>query len=1182
MMIGAGPDTRAMGATTDAWQDRVARRMAELYANDTQVRAARPRKIFASAALRPGMRLPQIVATVMEGYADRPALGQRVQELVTDPATGRRSVRLLSELKTITYRELWARVGVVSSEWQHHPEYPLNAGDFVCLLGFSSTDYTTIDLACIHMGAVSVPLQTSASAEQNMAIIAETKPRIIAVGIDYLDAVVEAVLAGSAPERLIVFDYEPEDDDQQDRLKSACGRLTGADSPVIVDTLSAVIDRGKTLSPTPLRVPDADDNPLLSLFYTSGSTGTPKGAMYTERMLAHGWLSASDALMQSEVPMIALNYLPMSHFAGHQLLVGTLASGGTNYFAAKSDLSTLFDDITLVRPTVLSLVPRVCEMIYGHYQRELERRKSDGADPDTIEAKVKADMRNSLLGGRVVSAIFGTAPLSAELFAFIESLADVHLIDVYGSTEVGLVLRAHQVLRPVVIDYKLVDVPELGYFRTDKPHPRGELLVKTEYVMPGYYKRPDVTAEMFDEAGFYKTGDIMAEVRPDQLHYVDRRGSVLKLAQGEFVALSHLEAVFATSRLIRQIFLYGSSERSFLLAVIVPDDEVIVQLGPDGTQRVKLLISQSLQQIAAEAQLKGYEVPRNFLIETEPFAVENGLLSGAGKLLRPKLKARYGRRLEHMYAEMAAERVNELRVLRASSPDRPVLGTVAKAVELTLGVSLADVRPDTRFIDLGGDSLAALSFSNLLVDLFGIEVPVGVVLNPASDLQRLADYIQAQRDPGAKRLTFAAVHGANSTEVYASDLSLDKFIDAQTLKTAPTLPQPTGAIKTVLLTGATGYLGRFLALDWLQRLARCGGTLICIARGGDARQARQRIETALDTDSELIERFRTLAADHLEVLAGDIGEPNLGLDEATWNRLAHRVDLIVHSAAHVNHVLPYNQLFGANVVGTAELIRLAITAKMKPISYISTVAATFVGDDVIDEDADVRIASPVRKLEDTYVNGYATSKWAGEVMLREGHDLCNLPVTIFRCDMILAHSRYAGQLNLPDVFTRLLFSLVTTGIAPRSFYRSPRNADPAHYDGLPVDFVVQAVTELRGQAHEGFHTYNVVNPHRDGISLDTFVTWLIEAGYPIQRIDDYDQWISRIETALQGLPERQRHLSLLTVLDAYRHPAEAIDGAAVPSEKFQTAVRAAHHDIPHLSAPLITKYIADLKQHQLL
>jgi fatty acid CoA ligase FadD9 len=1207
----------------DGTQERLARHIEALYADDTQVRDARPLQTVASAVVKPGMRLSQIVETVMRGYADRPALGQRASELVTDDTTGRRSLRLLPGFETITYGQLWERVEAVATEWNNDPENGLGAGDFVCILGFTSTDYTTVDLACVYLGAVSVPLQTSAPATQHVPIIAETRPRIVAVGIDSLDTAVAAVLAGPLPQRLIVFDYQPGDADQHDKFEAARASLAG--TGVLVDTLADVIARGRALPTTPLHVPEPDTNPVLSLYYTSGSTGSPKGAIYTERMLSFGWLRHTELLTKSDLPMIIVSYLPMSHLAGHGSVVGTLASGGTTYFAAKSDISTLFDDIALVRPTMLNLVPRICEMIYQHYTSEVDHRIAGGADPDTVEADLKADMRKNFLGGRVIAANCGTAPLAPELAAFIESLLDMHLTDGYGSTEAGMVLTDHVVARPPVIDYKLVDVPELGYFRTDKPHPRGELLVKTEYMTPGYYKRPDVTADMFDDDGFYRTGDVMAELGPDRLVYVDRRNNVLKLAQGEFVALSHLEAVFATSPLIRQIFVYGTSERSFLLAVVVPTGEVMARLARDGVEQTKAAIGESLQRIATDAQLNGYEIPRDFLIETEPFSAENGLLSGARKLLRPKLKAHYGERLEQMYAEMAAEGANELRALRAAGADRPVLETVSRAVAATLGLSAAEVSPTARFIDLGGDSLSALSFSNLLTDIFGIEVPVGVVINPASDLRQLANYIEKQRDSGAKRPTFAAVHGGDSTEVYASDLTLDKFVDSHTLATARALPRPTGEVRTVLLTGATGYLGRFLATEWLERLARTGGKLICIARGSDAAQARQRIEAALDTDPGLIRRFRELAVDHLEVLAGDIGEPDLGLDQATWNRLARTVDLIVHPAAHVNHVLPYQQLFGANVVGTAELIRLAITAKIKPLDYVSTVAAAFVGDDVIDEDSDVRLASPVRKLDDSYANGYATSKWAGEVLMREAHDVCGLPAAVFRCDMILADSRYAGQLNVPDMFTRLLLSLVATGIAPGSFYRFEtdgfdtgdfeRGGDRprAHYDGLPVDFVAEAITELGLSATAGFATFNVVNPHDDGISLDRFVDWLIgdersgeeqtagdersgeeqtagdersgeeqtaAAGYSIERIDDYDEWVSRFETAMRALPDTQRQHSVLPVLDAYRHPAEAVRGSAVPATRFRAGVQdaavGAEHDIPHLSAALIRKYATDL------
>lgn len=406
---------------------------------------------------------------------------------------------------------------------------------------------------------------------------------------------------------------------------------------------------------------------------------------------------------------------------------------------------------------------------------------------------------------------------------------------------------------------------------------------------------------------------------------------------------------------------------------------------------------------------------------------------------------------------------------------------------------------------------------------------------------------------------------------------------------APNLPRATGTPHTVLLTGANGYLGRFLALEWLERLAETGGKLVSIVRATDTAAAVKRLEAVFDSgDPQLLERFRTLAAEHLEVIVGDIGEPNLGLDQATWQRLAQSVDLIVHPAALVNHVLPYDQLFGPNVVGTAELIRLAITTRIKPVTYLSTVAVAMTVDPgEFAEDGDIRAVSAVRPIDDSYANGYANSKWAGEVLLREAHDLCGLPVAVFRSDMILAHSRYAGQLNVPDAFTRLMFSLLTTGIAPTTFYRTDEhgNRAVAHYDGLPADFVAEAVTTLGEQmaAEESgeYRSYDVMNPHDDGVSLDVFVDWLIAAGHDIRRIEDYDEWLGRFTTALRALPDKQRQHSVLPLLDAYREPATPLRGAPAPTDVFRHAVRTAKigadEDIPHLSAGLIDKYVADLR-----
>ncbi len=465
-----------------------------------------------------------------------------------------------------------------------------------------------------------------------------------------------------------------------------------------------------------------------------------------------------------------------------------------------------------------------------------------------------------------------------------------------------------------------------------------------------------------------------------------------------------------------------------------------------------------------------------------------------------------------------------------------------------------------------------------------------MIISPANNLREVAAFIEAERDSDTDRPTFTVVHGAGATEARATDLTLNKFIDAKTLATARRLPRPTGTPNTVLLTGANGWLGRFLALEWLERLSETGGTLITIVRARNADEARTRLEKVFDSgDRALLQRFRELAAGHLEVLAGDIGEPELGLDADTFDRLAETVDLVVHPAALVNHVLPYHQLFGPNVVGTAELIRLAITRRIKPITYLSTIAVAWaVPPGRFEEDGDIRPISPVRSIDDSYANGYANSKWAGEVLLREAHDLCGLPVAVFRSDLILAHSVYTGQVNVPDMFTRLIFSLLATGIAPRSFYQTDAAGQRprAHYDGLPVDFIAEAVTTLGAQVTDEFRSFDVMNPYDDGISLDVFVDWLQAAGQKIDRIDDYGEWLARFETALTGLPEKQRQQSVLPLLLAYREPERPLPGAAAPTEVFHSAVRAAkvgeEKDIPHLSESLINKYVADLEQLGLL
>ncbi|MEO0032563.1 MAG: hypothetical protein RIS94_2321, partial [Pseudomonadota bacterium] len=983
-----------MSADMATMAQRARERMEHLVATDPRIAAAVPRDAVTQAITAPDIDYAGVIRAVLQGYADRPALAVRDHDLRKDDQ-GRMRRHALPAFRTISYAELERQVDAICAAWQHEPALAVQPGDFVAYLAFTGAEMVAMDFAAVFAHAVSVPLQANLGQEEVGAILSDVSPTCLVASIDHLDLATVCALTQPGLRSVIVIDVDEQDDVDRARIKAAQDMLNSAASPIACVTFAQLAARGEALAFSPPS-PRAEGRDAVSMImYTSGSTGTPKGAIIHEAINMQFWCA-----LPAYQPCIAVAYAPMNHFMGRNQIFAALAQGGTAYISLRSDLSTLFEDIRLANPTTLLMIPRVCEIIYQHYQSEVQRRVALGEAEAEADAAVRADMACGYLGTRLVSAGTGSSPTAPEVRAFIRDCFGIAFIEGYGSTEAGggASVWGDQVQRGLVIDYKLRDVPELGYYGTDRPFPRGELLIKTRLQIQGYFKRPEATAGIFDEDGYVITGDIMEQRGPDQLAWVDRRSSVIKLSQAEFVAIGPLESTFlGGSSLIRQIYVHGSSWRAYLLAVVVPDLAVAGARLGHAASNVELrdMVLAEFAEVARAAGLKSFEIPRDVLIEREPFSMENGLLSSVRKPLRPNLKRRYADALEAMYQNMEREQQQQLAQLRTAGADVSTRDRVAAAIRSNLGLPAIDPQGRRSYRDLGGDSLGGVALAALLDEMFGVDVPVGMILGPDGTIDRIATFVDAQREGSVGRVTFDDVHGTNAQVISPDQLVLPAFLDEAALTAAAAASPPSDEPPAcVLLTGATGFLGRFLCLEWLEHMAHTGsGKVIALVRAADAEAGRQRLFDLIGAhDPALAAHFAQMAEGRLEVVAGDLDLPRLGLSTTEYDRLAAEVDRIVHPGAFVNHRLSYQALFGANVAGTAELLRLALTARQKPVDYVSTVGVPHLipGLAAAAEDADVRLPGLELPLRDDYAFGYAASKWAGEVLLRDAAARANV------------------------------------------------------------------------------------------------------------------------------------------------------------------------------------------------
>ncbi|OMH80701.1 Fatty acyl-CoA synthetase A [Zancudomyces culisetae] len=273
-------------------------------------------------------------------------------------------------------------------------------------------------------------------------------------------------------------------------------------------------------------------------------------------------------------------------------------------FPSKAHSSSISNDIKTFKPTIFVGVPRIFEKLRKSVFTEVEKRgglisllfkyglyvkgkkiKKNGDKRwlfDKFVFKTVADQ----LGGRVSMIISGSAPATGEMLMFMRCCFDGDLHEGYGCTETtGMCTvtiagdNSGSNIGPPMINtmIKLVDVPEIGYYTTDRPNPRGEICVKGHCVFKGYYKRPHGTQRVMDKDGWYHTGDIGMFDKTGSVVIIDRKTHFFKLPQGEYVSPEKIESILTSDHLIQQAFVYGDSNRPCLVAILHPDRDRLIE-----------------------------------------------------------------------------------------------------------------------------------------------------------------------------------------------------------------------------------------------------------------------------------------------------------------------------------------------------------------------------------------------------------------------------------------------------------------------------------------------------------------------------------------------------------------------------------------------------------------------------
>jgi long-chain acyl-CoA synthetase len=559
--------------------------------------------------------------------------------------------------RPISWREAAERVASLAAALR---KLGLRRGDMVMLVSENRPEWCLADLAIMAAGCVTVPTYTTNTERDHQHIIDDSGARAVIVSTQKLArALLPAAQRSSGCEHVIAI--EPLPGGQMGNVEYHDWAALIASEPPNVAACAAGADFGR------------DD--IACLIYTSGTGGAPRGVMLHHGAILHNVEGCIEVIEEDFGwdDEVFLSFLPASHayeHSGGQMF--PIGLGAQIYYA--EGIEKLASNIEETRPTIMVVVPRLFEVLRQRILKEVEKqgkvpaylmkraldigakdyagnlplwdRPMDFLLGRTLRPKIGAKF-----GGRIKAMVSGGAPLNPEVGLFFHSLG-LTFLQGYGQTEAAPVISCNRPKAGIKLDTVGPPLKNTEVRIAED----GEILVRGELVMKGYWRNPGLTERTVVD-GWLHTGDVGHIDGRGRIVITDRKKDLIVLDKGDNVAPQRVEGMLTLQPEIAQAMVHGD-RRPYLVGLIVPEadwtaewakahskpkDPAFLRMDPDYHKALAAAVDR------VNAQLSVIEKVRRFILADAPFTVENEQLTPSIKIRRHVLKQAYGERLEALY-----------------------------------------------------------------------------------------------------------------------------------------------------------------------------------------------------------------------------------------------------------------------------------------------------------------------------------------------------------------------------------------------------------------------------------------------------------------------------------------------------------------------------------------------------